>query len=71
MDCFWLKLDERVILNYRHAENRYTPADGVLTGFFGSSNFDQGGLLNQWMQQVTIGGVLPNDNPARTMPATR
>ncbi|UOQ75256.1 pyruvate formate lyase family protein [Hymenobacter cellulosilyticus] len=64
MDCFWLKLDERVILNYRHAENRYTPADGVLTGFFGSSNFDQGGLLNQWMQQVTIGGVLPNDNPA-------
>ncbi|MDB5269092.1 MAG: hypothetical protein JWP58_2132 [Hymenobacter sp.] len=66
MDCFWLKLDERVILNYRHAENRYTAADGVLTGFYGSSNFDQGGLLNQWMQQVTIGGVLPNDDAIPT-----
>jgi pyruvate-formate lyase len=62
IDCFWIKLDERVILDFRHAENRFTAADGVLTGFFGSSNFDQGGLLNQWMQQVTIGGVLPNDD---------
>src|SRR5207245_457196 len=63
LDCFWVKLDERVILNYRHAENRFTAADGVLTGFFGPSNYDQGGLLNQWMQQVTIGGILPTDDP--------
>lgn len=62
IDCFWIKLDERVILNFRHAENRFTAADGVMTGYFGSSNFDQGGLLNQWMQQITIGGVLPNMN---------
>lgn len=61
IDAFWIKLDERVILNYRHAENRFTAADGVLTGSFGASNYDQGGLLNQWMQQITIGGVLPND----------
>ncbi len=61
IDCFWIKLDERVILNRRHLENRFTACDGVLTGFFGSSNFDQGGLLNQWMQQITIGGVLPTD----------
>jgi pyruvate-formate lyase len=61
IDCFWIKLDEHVILNPRHAENRFTAADGVLTGFFGASNFDQGALLNQWMQQVTIGGYLPND----------
>jgi pyruvate-formate lyase len=61
IECFWIKLDERVILDFRHAENRFTAADGVLTGFFGASNFDQGGLLNQWMQQVTIGGQLPND----------
>lgn len=66
IDCFWVKLDERVILNYRHAENRFTAADGVLTGFFGASNYDQGGLLNQWMQQVTIGGVLPNDDAKPT-----
>ena len=61
LDCFWIKLDESVILNFRHAENRFTACDGVLTGYFGASNYDQGGLLNQWMQQVTIGGVLPDD----------
>lgn len=58
LDCFWIKLDERAILDRRHLENRFTAADGVLTGYWGSSNFDQGGLLNQWMQQITIGGVL-------------
>lgn len=61
IDCFWIKLDERVILDNRHAENRFTSSDGVLTGFMGPSNYDQGGLLNQWMQQVTIGGLLPKD----------
>lgn len=68
IDAFWIKLDERVILNYRHAENRFTAADGVLTGFLGASNYDQGGLLNQWMQQITIGGVLPDDTEIRVKP---
>jgi pyruvate-formate lyase len=63
LDCFWIKLDERVILNFRHTEDRFTSADGALTGSMGSSNFDQGGLLNQWMQQITIGGVKPTDDP--------
>lgn len=63
IECFWIKLDERVILDFRNAENRFTAADGVLTGFSGPSNYDQGGLLNQWMQQVTIGGVLPDESP--------
>lgn len=57
IDCFWIKLDEAVILNNRHAEDRFTFCDGSLTGMRGLSNFDQGGLLNQWMQQVTIGGI--------------
>lgn len=65
IDCLWLKFDERVILNRRHAEDRFTFADGALLGTPGASNFDQGSLINQWMQQVTIGGVLANndDNP--------
>lgn len=42
-------------------QNRFTACDGVLTGFWGASNYDQGGLLNQWMQQITIGGLLPED----------
>jgi pyruvate-formate lyase len=63
LDCFWIKLDERVILNRRHAEDRFTWADGTLTGSRFGPFFDQGGLLNQWMQQVTIGGVLANESP--------
>jgi pyruvate-formate lyase len=62
IDCFWIKLDERVILTPRFAENRFTSSDGQLTGSAGPANYDQGALLNQWMQQITIGGVLPNDD---------
>jgi pyruvate-formate lyase len=61
LDCLWIKLDERVILNRRHLEHRFTACDGTLTGAFGPSNYDQGCLLNQWMQQITIGGVCAND----------
>lgn len=62
IDCFWIKLDEAVILDNRHSEDRFTFCDGALTGMKGTSNFDQGGLLNQWMQQVTVGGVKATNN---------
>src|SRR5262249_23907905 len=55
IDCFWMKLDERGILNFRHVENRFTAADGVLTCLFGSSTYHQGALLNQLMQPITVG----------------
>lgn len=57
IDCLWVKLDERVTLNRRHLVDHFTSADGALLGAGGPSNFDQGALANQWMQQVTIGGV--------------
>ena len=57
IDCLWVKLDERVMLNHRHFEDRFSSADGALLGSGGPSNFDQGALANQWMQQLTIGGV--------------
>jgi pyruvate-formate lyase len=66
LDCFWIKLDEKAILNRRHLEHRFTACDGVLTGYFGASNYDQGGLLNQWMQQITIGGVCPTNDQEQT-----
>ena len=74
IDCLWLKFDERVMLNRRHAEDRFTFADGALLGNPGPSNFDQGALMNQWMQQVTIGGVLPTTmsnllTPQMTLPS--
>jgi len=57
IDCFWIKLDEKVVLNKRFIEDRFTSSDGALLGTGAPSNFDQGALINQWMQQVTIGGV--------------
>ncbi|HEX2122274.1 MAG TPA: pyruvate formate lyase family protein, partial [Thermoanaerobaculia bacterium] len=63
LDCFWIKLDEKVVRNRRYMEDHFTSSDGALTGVPGSSNFDQGALLNQWMQQITIGGVIADDEP--------
>jgi pyruvate-formate lyase len=57
IDCLWVKLDERVMLDRRHFVDRFSSADGALLGAGGASNFDQGALANQWMQQLTIGGV--------------
>ena len=58
IDCFWVKLDEQVVLDNRLLADHFTEADGALLGAGGPSNFDQGALSNQWMQQVTIGGVV-------------
>lgn len=62
IDCFWIKLDEKVVLNRRFVEDRFTSSDGALLGAGGPSNFDQGALINQWMQQITIGGVIANND---------
>jgi len=62
IDCFWVKLDQRVVLNNRHITDHFSQADGALMGAGGASNFDQGALTNQWMQQVTIGGVVANND---------
>ncbi|HMI03708.1 MAG TPA: pyruvate formate lyase family protein [Pedobacter sp.] len=66
LDCFWIKLDEKVVLNRRFIEDRFTSSDGALIGVGGPSNFDQGALINQWMQQVTIGGVVANNDADAT-----
>nr|WP_315823197.1 pyruvate formate lyase family protein [Paraflavitalea speifideiaquila] len=63
LECLWIKLDEKTILNARLLEDRFTSSDGALLGTGSASNFDQGGLANQWMQQVTIGGVIANNEP--------
>lgn len=61
IDCFWVKLDERVVLDNAHITDHFSSADGALMGAGGASNFDQGALINQWMQQVTLGGVVADD----------
>ena len=62
IDCLWVKLDEQVVLDNRLVEDHFTSADGALLGAGGASNFDQGALINQWMQQVTIGGFIANND---------
>lgn len=66
LDCFWIKLDEKVVLNKGFIEDRFTSSDGALLGTGAASNFDQGALINQWMQQITIGGVVANDDEVPT-----
>jgi pyruvate-formate lyase len=62
IDCLWIKMDEKVVHNKRFIEDRFTSSDGALLGSGDYSNFDQGALVNQWMQQVTIGGVVADNN---------
>jgi hypothetical protein len=63
IDCFWVKLDQRVTLDNRMIVDHFSQADGALMGVGGPRNFDQGALTNQWMQQLTIGGVVADDAP--------
>ncbi len=61
IECFWVKLDENVLLDNRLVTDHFTASDGALLGAGGASNFDQGALTNQWMQQITLGGVAATD----------
>jgi Dyp-type peroxidase family len=59
IDAFWLKMDETVLYNYTHLNDYLTYGTGAV--FYSAGNFPQGAAINQWVQQVTVGGVLPND----------
>ncbi len=55
IDAFWLKMDETVLYNYRHLNDYLTYGSGAV--FYSAGNFPQGAAINQWVQQVTVGGV--------------
>ncbi|NOY72094.1 MAG: Dyp-type peroxidase [Gammaproteobacteria bacterium] len=59
IDAFWLKMDETVLYNRQHMEDYLTYGTGAV--FYSGGNFPQGSALNQWVQQVTVGGYLPTD----------
>lgn len=59
IDCFWIKMDEKVLLNHRHFSDRLSRGSAAIT--YAGSDFPQGAALNQWVQQVTVGGYLAND----------
>ncbi|VAW59517.1 hypothetical protein MNBD_GAMMA11-2900 [hydrothermal vent metagenome] len=59
MDAFWLKMDQTVLYNRQHMEDYLTYGTGAV--FYSAGNFPQGSALNQWVQQVTVGGYLATD----------
>jgi len=58
IDAFWLKMDETVLYNYRHLNDYITYGTGAV--FYSAGNFPQGAAINQWVQQVTVGGYKAN-----------
>lgn len=59
IDAFWLKMDETVLYNRQNMQDYLTYGTGAV--FYSAGNFPQGSALNQWVQQVTVGGYLPTD----------
>jgi Dyp-type peroxidase family len=58
IDAFWLKMDETVLYNYSHINDYLTYGTGAV--FYSAGNFPQGAAINQWVQQVTVGGYKAN-----------
>ncbi|KAI0534462.1 pyruvate formate lyase-domain-containing protein [Xylaria digitata] len=60
IDCLWIKIGENAFVNrafiYDYRGYGSTSVNGV------GGNFPQGGGINQWVQQVTIGGYKPTDD---------
>lgn len=62
IDCFWLKIGEKVQPNRLFVEDHQPYGNLAVGGTAG--NYPQGAANNQWVQQVTVGGTDPDGNPA-------
>jgi Dyp-type peroxidase family len=67
IDCFWVKIGEKVQLNRQFVEDHQPYGNLAMGGM--SGNYPQGGANNQWIQQVTVGGTLADDSPGKGKPA--
>lgn len=54
-DCFWIKFGERVILDPHNATDT-TSWGNCAVPYSSDGNFPRGDSLNQWVQQITVGG---------------
>lgn len=61
IDCLWLKIGENAFLNRANITDYVNYGTTAVCGLGG--NFPQGGGINQWVQQITVGGYLPTDDP--------
>ena len=58
LDCFWIKLGEKVLLNRIFIDDHQQLGNLAMGG--SSGPYPKGGATNQWIQQVTIGGKNPD-----------
>lgn len=58
IDCFWLKLAEKVLLNRIFIDDRQQLGNMAMGHRAGP--YPKGQSVNQWIQQVTVGGMNPD-----------
>ncbi|KAI1196668.1 pyruvate formate lyase-domain-containing protein [Nemania serpens] len=59
VDCLWIKIGENAFVNRAFIYDYRGYGTTSINGLGG--NFPQGGGINQWVQQVTVGGYKPTD----------
>nr|QKW93937.1 4-hydroxyphenylacetate decarboxylase large subunit [Vitiosangium cumulatum] len=67
IDCFWIKVGEKVQLNRQFVEDHQPFGNLAMGGM--SGNYPQGAANNQWIQQVTVGGTVADATPGEGTPA--
>ena len=67
IDCFWIKIGEKVQLNRQFVEDHQPFGNLAMGGM--SGNYPQGAANNQWIQQVTVGGTVADATPGEGQPA--
>jgi Dyp-type peroxidase family len=60
IDCFWIKLGEKVQPNRMNVADHQPWGNLAMGGM--SGNYPQGAANNQWVQQVTVGGTVADDS---------
>jgi len=59
IDCLWVKIGENALVNRAFIYDYVTYGTTAVCGLGG--NFPQGGGINQWVQQITVGGYKAKD----------
>jgi hypothetical protein len=67
VDCFWIKIGEKVQLNRQFVEDHQVFENLAMGNSSGS--YPQGSSLNQWIPQVTVGDCVADDSPGSGTPA--
>lgn len=63
VDCFWIKIGEKVQPNRMFVED-HQPMGNLAMAGFSTPPYPQGGANNQWIQQCTVGGTAADGSPA-------